>query len=90
MRKHRKNPEVQSDLGYYGRQYPGGSHKAASDSGGGHRRRPLQQGRDGYDKWERFSQRSMGDGYASDLEANNQTSKRKQLHILYLVTNYLS
>lgn len=68
MRKHRKNPEVQSDLGYYGRQYRTGSTKASSESGQ-RMRRPLQQGRDGFDQWERYSQRSMGDGYASDLES---------------------
>lgn len=61
MRKHRKNPEVKSDLGYYNGQY------SASESGHRHRR-PLQQGHDGFDQWERYSQRSVGDGYASDLE----------------------
>jgi len=68
MRKHRKNPEVQSDLGYYGVQYQA-SKKASSDSGQRNTRRPLQQGHDGFDQWERYSQRSMGDGYASDVDA---------------------
>lgn len=68
MRKHRKNPEVKSDLGYYHGQYNGGFAKPASDVGQRHRR-PLQQGHDGFDQWERYSQRSVGDGYASDLEA---------------------
>ena len=69
MRKHRKNTEVRSDLGYYHDQY-NASNKCASDSG--HRyRRPLQQGHDGFDQWERYSQRSVGDGYASDIEGFN-------------------
>ena len=73
MRKHRKNPEVKSDLGYYNDQYGSGSTKAASESG--RHRRPLQQGRDGFDQWERYSQRSVGDGYASDVEGFNYAGK---------------
>lgn len=70
MRKHRKNPEVRSDLGYYHGQYNGTPNKPVSESGHRHRR-PLQQGHDGFDQWERFSQRSVGDGYASDVEGFN-------------------
>lgn len=62
---------MRSDLGYYNDQYGSGSVKNGGSESGRSHRRPLQQGRDGFDQWERYSQRSVGDGYASDVEGFN-------------------
>lgn len=89
MQKHRKNPEVQSDLGYYNSQFKGAS-RAASDTRS-RPRYPLQQGRDGHE-WERYSQRSVGDGYASDVDGFSYAGWRTcktNTKLLFLLFIYL-